>query len=178
MALQMALIHFQLTVGTLANAVSALESQEKVIHSVFASYASEDRAEVLQWARGAEAIGVDVFIDVVALRAGSNWEVELFRQVPSRDLFSLFWSKPASESHWVDMEWRCALAARGLDYIHPVALVDPRTVPPPSELMAKHFNDLKRALIEYERGFPEVILPDADIVLSRLRRGTGDRKTR
>jgi hypothetical protein len=51
-----------------------------------------------------------------------------------------------------DMEWRCALAARGLDYIHPVALVDPRTIPPPRDLMAKHFKDLKRALIEYEKG--------------------------
>lgn len=148
-----ATLHFQLTVGTSVKVVSALESQEKVIRSIFASYATEDRAEVLQWARGAEVVGVDVFIDVVSLRAGSNWEVELFRQVPSRDLFSLFWSKPASQSQWVDMEWRCALAARGLDYIHPVALVDPRAVPPPRELMAKHFNDPKRALIEYEKGF-------------------------
>jgi hypothetical protein len=148
-----ATLHFQLTVGRSLKVVSPLESQENVIHSIFASYASEDRALVLQWARGAEAVGVDVFIDVVSLRAGSNWEVELFHQVPSRDLFSLFWSKPASESQWVDMEWRCALAARGLDYIHPVALVDPRAVPPPRELMAKHFNDPKRALIEYEKGF-------------------------
>jgi hypothetical protein len=28
----------------------------------------------------------------------------------------LFWSERASQAQWVDMEWRCALAARGLDY--------------------------------------------------------------
>ena len=46
------------------------------------------------------------------------------------------------------MEWRRALAARGLDYIHPVVLVDPRTIPAPRGLMAKYFKDLKRVLIE------------------------------
>jgi TIR domain len=82
-----------------------------MIHSVFA-LRQRSQSGSAQWARGAEAVGVDVFIDVVALRAGSNWEVELFRQVPSKDLFGLFWSKPARESQWVDMEgavrWRHA----------------------------------------------------------------------
>jgi hypothetical protein len=148
-----ATLHFQLAVATSLSPPAPLQSQEKAIHSIFASYASEDRTDVLQWTRGAEAVGVNVFIDVTELRAGANWEVELFRQVPSKDLFSLFWSKPASKSRWVEMEWRCALAARGLDYIYPVALADPRSVPPPRELMAKHFNDVKMALIEYEKGF-------------------------
>jgi TIR domain len=148
-----AILHFQVTVAKLSSPVSPLESEERTIRSIFASYASEDRAEVLQWARGAEAVGVDVFIDAVASRSGADWQKELFRQVPSRDLFSLFWSKPASRSRWVEMEWRCALAVRGLDYIHPVALADPRMVPPPQELAAKHFNDPKVALIDYEKGF-------------------------
>jgi len=61
---------------------------------------------------------------------------------------TLLWSKRASQSQWIDMEWRRALAARGLDYIHPVVLVDPRTIPAPRGLMAKYFKDLKRVLIE------------------------------
>src|SRR5262249_35359389 len=63
----------------------------------------------------------------------------------------LFWSRPASESQWVEKEWRCAYQARGLDYIHPVSLVDPRAVPPPKELASRHFEDLTRIVYEYER---------------------------
>jgi hypothetical protein len=148
-----ALLHFQMAVDASLGEPGPLDSRERYIQSIFASYASEDRADVLQWARGAEAVGVEVFIDVVTLRAGDDWELELFRRVPSADLFSLFWSEPASKSKWVEMEWRCALAARGLDYIFPVSLVDPRIVAPPKELMSKHFNDIKRVLIEAEKGF-------------------------
>src|SRR5215469_9143495 len=57
---------------------------------------------------------------------------------------------PASRKCF-DIECRCALAARVLGYILAMALVDARTVPPPNELMAKHFNGLTRTLIEYER---------------------------
>jgi hypothetical protein len=148
-----ATLHFQIAVATSSGAPSLLKSQERMISSIFASYANEDRVDVLKWARGAEAVGVDVFIDVMQLRAGANWELELFRRVPAADLFSLFWSEAASKSKWVDLEWRCALAARGLDYIYPVALVDPRNVLPPRELMPKQFNDVRRALIEYEEQF-------------------------
>ena len=88
----------------------------------------DDRTDVLQWARGAAVAGVDVFLDVLSLREGVSWEAELFNHVPTKDLFCLFWSVPASESRWVEMEWRCALGTRGLDYIHPVprALFDER----------------------------------------------------
>ena len=148
-----AILHFEVKVDAIETQVESVGSQARWVKTIFASYASEDRAEVLRWARGAEAVGVEVFIDVVALRAGVDWEQELFRKVPSCDLFSLFWSEPASRSSWVETEWRCALASRGLSYIHPVTLVDPRVVPPPAELAAKHFNDPKRMLIDYESGF-------------------------
>lgn len=151
-----ALLHFEIATGTLAESVVPLPSQEHRIKSIFASYASQDRLDVLRWTQGAETLGVEVFVDVLTLRAGSNWAVELFRQVPVRDLFCLFWSKAASESVWVEREWRCALAARGLDYIHPVPLVDPRTVPPPPELgQTKHFNDPTAVFIEYERNYQD-----------------------
>ena len=151
-----AVLHFEITTGALAEPVVPLPSQEHKIKSIFASYASQDRLDVLRWTQGAETLGVDVFVDVLTLRAGSNWTVELFRQVPAMDLFCLFWSKAASESVWVEREWRCALAARGLDYIHPVPLVDPRTVPPPRELsQTKHFNDPTAVFIAYERNYQD-----------------------
>jgi hypothetical protein len=121
--------------------------------SIFASYASQDRVGVLRWAQGAGAFGVDVFVDVLGLRAGTNWAVDLFQQVPAKDLFCLFWSKAASQSLWVEREWRCALAARGLDYIHPVPLIDPRIVPPPFELQTKYFNDPAAVMVAYERNY-------------------------
>jgi hypothetical protein len=130
-----------------------LWDQQHHISTIFASYASHDRTDVLQWARGAAVAGVDVFLDVLTLREGASWETELFNHVPTKDLFCLFWSVPASESRWVEMEWRCALGTRGLDYIHPVPLVDPRKVPPPSELQGKHFFDPTFIVREYEKQF-------------------------
>lgn len=151
-----ALLHFEIMTGELAEQVVPLPSQEHKIKTIFASYASQDRLEVLRWTQGAETLGVDVFVDVLTLRAGQNWADELFRQVPARDLFCLFWSKAASKSSWVEREWRCALASRGLDYIHPVPLVDPRTVPPPPELgHTKHFNDPTAVFIAYERNYQD-----------------------
>ena len=150
----LATLHFEVAVGpSVATPPQLLPSVQRLVRTVFASYATPDRTEVLRWARGAAAVGVDVFVDVLTLRAGADWELQLFREIPMRDLFCLFWSRPASESPWVECEWRCALAARGLEYIHPVALVDPRVVPPPLELRAKHFNDPLRSAIAQEDQF-------------------------
>ena len=151
-----AVLHFEITTGEVAEQVVPLPSQEHKIKTIFASYASQDRVDVLRWTQGAATLGVEVFVDVLRLRAGHNWAVELFRQVPAMDLFCLFWSKAASESVWVEREWRCALAVRGLDYIHPFPLVDPRTMPPPPEFgQAKHFNDPTAVFIAYEKNYQD-----------------------
>jgi hypothetical protein len=144
-------LRFEILVGRADERPQPLPSSERRISSVFASYAGEDRLEVLQWARGAEAVGVDVFLDALALREAAGWEQELFRHVPSKDLFCLFWSEPARRSVWVEREWRCALAARGIDYIHPVPLEDPREVPPPPELSARHFGGATLLVQLYEK---------------------------
>jgi hypothetical protein len=96
---------------------------------------------------------VDVFVDVLTLRESSRWESELMEEVPTKDLFCLFWSAAASRSQWVEKEWKCALATRGLDYIHPVPLADPRIVPPPTELSGKHFGGLLFMAERYENTF-------------------------
>ena len=82
----------------------------------------------------------------MALRAGEYWEAELRKRIPSTDVFYLFWCRHAKESKWVDMEWRCALRERGLDFIDPVPLEPPTFAEPPVELASKHFND---ALLPY-----------------------------
>jgi actin-like ATPase involved in cell morphogenesis len=149
---QIGRLHFSIHVDREQSTPQPLDVDLKRIRSVFASYATYDRTAVLQWARGAQAVGVDVFVDVLSLREGQDWETALWQEIPSRDLFCLFWSAPASESPWVEKEWRCALDACGIEFIHPVPLVDPREVAPPPELAkSKHFNDLTRIVLDYER---------------------------
>jgi general stress protein YciG len=143
---------FRIQVGQSTTDARQVSTHEQPLEKIFASYASADRDDVMQWARGAEHLGRSrVFIDVMSLRQGADWESELFRVVPASDLFCLFWSAAAKRSAWVDKEWRCALAARGLEYIHPVPLEDPRDVPPPSELTARHFADPMFFVQLYER---------------------------
>nr|MBC8443377.1 TIR domain-containing protein [PVC group bacterium] len=143
---------FQIEVGRKQQAARVLDTEQQPIRSAFASYAEEDRRDVLRWTQGAKGVGVDVFVDVLSLRGGQDWERELREHVPSKDRFFLFWSQHAKDSPWVRKEWECAFEARGCDYIHPVPLVDPRTVPPPKRLAeCTHFEDLVRIVIEYER---------------------------
>jgi hypothetical protein len=116
--------------------------REERVMSAFASYATQDRAEVLRRVQGIEAAGVQVFMDVLSLRAGQDWERRILENIRQNDVFYLFWSVPASRSEWVEKEWRLALKERGLGYIHPVPLADPVEAPPPPELASRHFNDL------------------------------------
>jgi len=150
-AIPLAVLHFELNVGAASDVVAKVGVAERTIRSVFASYAGENRLDVLQWARGAELVGVDVFIDVLKFREAADWATELLHQVPAKDAFFLFWSEQARRSTWVEREWRCALSTRGVDYIHPVPLVDPRIVPPPVELQARHFGGATFLIQMYEQ---------------------------
>jgi hypothetical protein len=144
-------LHFEIQVGPALDVARDLPSREHRVSTIFASYAGTDRIDVLQWARGAQVAGVRVFLDVLSLRESADWERELFNVVPTSDLFCLFWSASAKASLWVDREWRCALTARGLDYIHPVPLEDPREVAPPAELASRHFGDVTFLVQQYEK---------------------------
>jgi hypothetical protein len=121
--------------------------------SAFASFSSQDREEVLGRVQGMTKVrpDLDVFVDVLSLRSGQNWERQIRQQIPARDVFFLFWSSHAARSKEVDKEWHIALEMRGLDYIDPIPLTDPRIAPPPQELARLHFNDLYVAHINMER---------------------------
>ncbi len=117
-------------------------AEQMRVRSAFASYSSRDRDEVVRRVQGINATGVNVFLDVLDLRAGELWEAELDRRISQADMLYLFWSPNAARSDWVEKEWRCALAHHGISRIHPVPLVDPTKAPPPAELAALHFNDI------------------------------------
>lgn len=131
---QVAKLHFDVVVASAA---------AKPKRSAFASYQSNDRAKVTARVQGLQKAlpELDVFLDVLALRSGQNWEQRLREEIARRDVFYLFWSTNASKSKEVDKEWRLALELRGPDYIDPVPLESPKFVPPPPELAHKHFND-------------------------------------
>jgi molecular chaperone DnaK len=141
--LSIARIQFGIHVGQGASEVERMPSREERFRKAFASYASADRDAVLARVQGIlkAAPHLDIFVDVAKLRSGQDWQKELWRVIPLSDVFYLFWSGNAASSVWVEREWRCALQSRGLDFIDPVPLVPPESVPPPPELGGKHFND-------------------------------------
>lgn len=146
---EIARMSFLVRVGPTSLKIDEIPSQITSHRRAFASYASEDRAEVLSRVQGMEAAykGLDVFVDVIDLRSGQNWERELAERIAKSDVFYLFWCCHAKKSEWVEKEWRQALAAKGPDFIDPVPLQGPGLAPPPSELAAKHFNDPLLAFI-------------------------------
>lgn len=141
--LRVASLPFVLEVGSELSELSTLLAGRKLLRTAFACYAREDLDQVLARIQGMQKVApwLDVFLDVVDLRSGAHWQEELKRVIPERDVFYLFWSGAASRSPWVETEWRCALEARGQDFIDPVPLVSPREVPPPAELADRHFDD-------------------------------------
>ena len=146
---EIARMSFLVRVGAANLKVEEIPSQTTSYRSAFASYASEDRAEVLSRVQGMEAAykGLDVFVDVVNLRSGQNWEQELTERIANTDGFYLFWCCHAMKSEWVAKEWHLAMKVKGPDFIDPVPLQRPELAPPPNELAAKHFNDPLLAFI-------------------------------
>jgi hypothetical protein len=127
-------------------------------HSAFASFSGRDRKDVLGRVQGMTKVcqDLDVFVDVLSLRSGQDWESQIRQQIPARDVFFLFWSFHASRSKEVEKEWRIALEMRGLDFIDPIPLNDPRVSPPPKELASLHFNDLYIAQIQMEESLKKL----------------------
>lgn len=128
-----------------------IEASAAPYRTAFASYASEDREAVLGRIQGIHKVApeLEVFLDVLSLRSGQEWETELWREIPARDVFYLFWSRHARKSKWVEKEWRCALSKRGIEFIDPIPLESPDKSPPPPELSSLHFNDW---MLAFRRG--------------------------
>ena len=145
---------FLISVSPISAPNYADNSSETIFHkTAFASYASQDREEVLSRIQGMKKIvpQLDIFLDVFSLRSGDNWQEKLEEHVPNKDTFFLFWSQYAAQSVWVEREWKMALNKRGLNYIDPVPLDEPDVSPPPTELKDLHFSDAYVSYIHYQR---------------------------
>jgi hypothetical protein len=153
--LAIAKLHFVLEVGPRTAPVAALSVRETRYKRAFASYASEDRDEVLGRLQGILKVlpELDLFLDVASLRSGERWEERLYNEIERRETLFLFWSLAASRSSWVEREWRAAMRLHGVECIDPVPLVSPEEVPPPAELAQYlHFSDWILAFMRGCRG--------------------------
>jgi serine/threonine protein kinase len=149
------MVSFHVTVGLhpdiKADPAARLNSQVRHFRTAFASYASHDRAEVFKRVQAIRASQVDVYSDIADLRGGDLWKDTLMREIASRDVFYLFWSRAAAKSKEVEREWQQALDKRGAEFICPIPLEDPRLAPPPASLAHLHFNDWCLAIIQSEQ---------------------------
>ena len=151
--LRIAVINFVIHVSDspAEEGVMKIPGEEHRIETAFASYARLDRDKVLPRIQGIQKAlpSLNIFLDIMSLRSGQDWEKEIRNIIPIRDVFYLFWSENAQKSHWVEVEWRCALETRGIDFIDPIPLTSPEVCPPPLELATKHFDDWTLA---FQRG--------------------------
>lgn len=145
-----------------------VEIEREDITSAFVSYASQDRDRVAAIIQGMKKArpDLDVFFDVETLRSGEKWEEALKTEIDKRKILYLCWSKFASQSQWVDFEWRYALDKKGEDCIDPIPIEPPEICPPPLELSAKHFNDrmiyVIKALEYINREMAQIILKETN----------------
>ncbi len=152
--LQLASIEFKLNVAEKTEEVrGAVSTKVTQPSTAFASYASEDRIEVLRSVEGLTkgAPQMDVFVDVISLRAGQDWEKLLQAYIRKSEIFYLFWSSAALRSKWVDYEWKYALKVHGISSIDPFPLERPEMAPPPQELKSLHFNSKYQMFIDAEK---------------------------
>ena len=151
--IEISTIHFSLEITnflTQLTPVQSLPVDIRLPQSAFASYSKNDIMKVIARIQAMEIVApwLKVYIDFDGIRAGQYWKDELKKSISDTDIFYLFWSENAALSDWVKREWLCALNSKGLDFIHPVPLVNPDKVPPPPELSAKQFKDKWLCYIE------------------------------
>lgn len=123
-----------------AEAVGEVESA-RMYQSVFASYSHADTPVVEAMETACQALGMDYLRDVMTLKSGQSWSDELLAMIERAEIFQLFWSQAASESPYVEQEWRHALdlvATKGPAFIRPIYWQKP-LAPVPSSLSHIHF---------------------------------------
>jgi hypothetical protein len=102
---------------------------EMAANAVFLSYASEDRAHVLEVRAAMEKAGIDVWLDQERLNAGATYEERIQRNIRQCSLFIPFISRQSSQRRegFFRKEWHWAIErAKGIDpsfpFIQPIRL--------------------------------------------------------
>jgi hypothetical protein len=105
---------------------------------IFVSYSHEDAKIVDELEKAYVALGDSYLRDVKILRSGEQWQPRILGAIPLADIFQLCWSHTASQSPYVEQEWRTALRIDKPNFIRPVYWQRPMPEPP-SDLRKLHF---------------------------------------
>lgn len=79
---------------------------------IFISHAWEDKALVRRLEDELKSAGAEVWVDHSGVRGGDNLPKRISEALAWCDTVVLIWSEPASQSHWVELEWTNALSLR------------------------------------------------------------------
>jgi hypothetical protein len=154
----------------------AAECQPRVTASaqpyrkIFASYSHRDLGIVREYAQYARAMGDRYLQDVVDLRSGERWQPALEELIRKADVFQLFWSWNALESHYVEQEIEFALGLNRARFIRPVYWDDPlpsRGDLPPDAVRALHFERIPTRTAPAARGPPPAVAASAPEAMDR-----------
>ena len=124
-----------------------LRTSARRFRKVFASYSHADTEVVEAVASAVQLLGDEYLIDSHDLRSGEDWQQRIGELIDDADVFQLFWSSNALQSHYVLAECRHALALRREGFIRPVYWQDPfpedlsQDLPPPP-IRRLHFSRL------------------------------------
>lgn len=77
--------------------------------AVFVSYATADRAEVLEFHRDLLDRGVDPFLDIMDIAPGDDVVMSINRALERSDFYVLVWSAAARDRYWVNSEISAAM---------------------------------------------------------------------
>ena len=141
---------FKLTIGERTVAGKKYENQKPgpvgeyavQFAKAFVSYSRKDAHDVLLYAEALADCGIKVLFDLTDIEPGEEWEPKLFNLIDDADVFYLMWSSNATQSKWVDIESRAALARHNLHRvprIRPV-VIDTQAPDPPDHLARFQFN--------------------------------------
>ncbi len=75
------------------------------IPKIFISHAWEDKPLVRRLESELKAAGAEVWVDHEGIRGGDNLPERISEALEWCDTLLLIWSKAASQSHWVVLEW-------------------------------------------------------------------------
>lgn len=142
-AVQVGRLRMALEIGDHADDRPPRRVHGEAARTAFASYAWEDRIDVLERVSSIRrSTGMEVFVDVVSLRVGDDWEKRLREQITASERFLLFWSELSAMSEWVEWEWQQALTEKGEDALELHLLRHTPIDSIPERLRKYHFNDV------------------------------------
>lgn len=79
---------------------------------IFISHAWEDKPLVQRLEKVLQAAGAKVWVDHEGIRGGDNLPKRISDALAWCDTLLLVWSKSASKSHWVELEWSNAISLK------------------------------------------------------------------